>query len=415
MLSPLLLSIIRFLDRLRTTWNQRNSSARGEQHMAKKAWANQAASLVEVQRYGSNLERNVRDSIDWDGGRVIYDRQRAYKIQTDCVHPSLSAPEAIVSVTYSNPDNPGHSNENKLQLKLGELALLKNAYPTLRSILVLGGTRQAWLPYVIDAFQFFFDELIFLWDPDDAERLLALAADPTKVLLKHEEFWKDLRRGWAQRQLSAPGTTVPNCLVRYAVLDALKSSRGAADPTKIANEIARHCMQASHAAGRTEWGHFVAERWDSIEMSRSYFNPVEAVVDLSLSKAALDYEGGLATDVEIPSLLHRLGMTRTKLSEDFVLFSRRLNKPVYIQCKSSGGGRTQHGKNIQNRTKEQVARGILYTARLDKGQLSWNDKHFHWIGVLDGDWGVTRREALKYVHMLELAGYDRLFCAADHP
>ncbi len=89
--------------------------------MSDKAWANQAASLVEVQKYGSNLERTVRESLDWDGGRVVYDFQHKYRIQTDCVYPSLDKPQAIVSVTYSNPDTPGHSNENKLQLKLGEL------------------------------------------------------------------------------------------------------------------------------------------------------------------------------------------------------------------------------------------------------------------------------------------------------
>jgi len=377
------------------------------------AWANQAASLVEVQRYGSNLERTVRDSIDWDGGRVRYDAVNGYTIQTDCVHPNLANPDAVVSVTYSNPDVPGHSNENKLQLKLGELALLKNAYPSLRAILVLGGTREAWLPYVIDAFQFFFDEVIFLWDSNDAERLLKLAASPSSVAAKHVDFWSALRTGWSQRTLSPSSATIPNCLVRYAILDALKQSAGATDPANIANEIARHCMQTSLTSGQTEWDHFIAGRWNKIEMSRSYFNPVEAIVDLTLTRAQLAYQGGLAQDVEIPSLLHQLGMTRTKLSEDFVLFSEKLGKPVYVQCKSSGGGRTQHGKNIQNRTKEQVARGILYTAKIENGKLTWRDKDFHWISVLDGNWGVNRSEAFKYVHMLELAGYDKLFCAAD--
>jgi len=129
--------------------------------MTDSAWAAQAATLVEVQKYGSNLERAVRNSLDWDGGRVPYDFERGYRIQIDCVWPSLAKPAAIASVTYSNPDTPGHSNENKLQLKLGELALLKNTYPDIRAALVLGGTRAAWLQYVITAFQFFYDDVLF--------------------------------------------------------------------------------------------------------------------------------------------------------------------------------------------------------------------------------------------------------------
>jgi hypothetical protein len=382
--------------------------------MVDKAWASQAASLVEVQKYGSNLERTVRDLLDWDGGRVLYDAQRNYRAQIDCVYPSLDKPAAIVSVTYSDPDTPGHSNENKLQLKLGELALLKNAYPDLRAVLVLGGTREAWLQYVIKAFQFFYDDVIFLWEAADFERLLKVAADPIIVSLKHQAFWTDLRAGWKQRKLSPAGTKAPMGLVRYAILDELIASAGASEPAKINNEIARHCMQASVAARATEWNHFVAQRWQAIEMSRSYFNPVEAATDLSLRHGRFIYEGGLAKDVDIPSLLHQLGMRRTKLSEDFVLYSEKLDQPVYIQCKASGGGRRQHGKNIQNRTKEQVARGILYTAQIyNEDQLKWKDKHFHWISILDGNWGVTQREPLKYVHMLQTAGYDKLFCASD--
>ena len=73
-------------------------------------------------------------------------------------------------------------------------------------------------------------------------------------------------------------------------------------------------------------------------MSRSYFNPVEAATEISLNHGAFEYQGGLARDVEVGSFLHQLGMERTKLSEDFILHSEALGKPVYIQCKASGGG-----------------------------------------------------------------------------
>ena len=68
----------------------------------------------------------------WQGGRVTYDHVRGYTLQVDAAHPSVARPDVIVSVTYTNPDTRGHSNENKLQLKLGELALLKGAFPDSR-------------------------------------------------------------------------------------------------------------------------------------------------------------------------------------------------------------------------------------------------------------------------------------------
>jgi hypothetical protein len=87
--------------------------------------------------------------------------------------------------------------------------------------------------------------------------------------------------------------------------------------------------------------------------------------------------------------------------------------PVYIQCKSSGGGRDQHGKNIQNRTKEQITRSIIYRCGKNDGEIEWRRKKFHWIAILDGDWGVTKKEPLKYIHMLQLAGYDKIMSAND--
>jgi hypothetical protein len=186
------------------------------------------------------------------------------------------------------------------------------------------------------------------------------------------------------------------------------------NPTLITNEIARLCMRRSYDLEGAEWQSYLKENWGSIEMSRNYFNPVEATVELSLTLANLAFDGGIARDIAVPSLLHDLGMPETKVSEDFVLHSDALDQPVYIQCKASGGGRTQHGKNIQNRTKEQTTRSILYTcSSSDRTTLVWNPKKFHWISVLDGDWGVTRAESLKYIHMLELAGYDKIIPAGS--
>lgn len=376
------------------------------------AWQNQSKTLVEVQRYGSNLEREVRNILDWDAGRITYDKTNGYKIQVDCAWPSLTSPNVIASVTYSDPDTPGHSNENKLQLKLGELVLLKNCYPELKAVLVLGGTKEAWLPYVLKAFEYFYDQVIFLWEDAGVDQLGKIKLDPNSVTPKHVDFWNSLRQTWHERQQKLTQGDIPSGLVRYQVLDALKEEAGCATPAEITNQIARYCMQASLASGGTEWNHYRRKNWGAIEMSRSYFNPQEAIVELSLINGDFAYEGGVARDIEVPSLLHELGMNNTKLSEDFTLYSDLLQRPVYIQCKASGGGRAQHGKNIQNRTKEQVARGILYSAKLDaQGSLRFNDAGFHWISILDGNWGVNQSEQYKYLHMLELAGYKKYFGA----
>lgn len=378
------------------------------------AWQNQSKTLVEVQRYGSNLEREVRNLLDWDAGRVVYDKYNGYKIQVDCAWPSLENPKVIASVTYSDPDTPGHSNENKLQLKLGELVLLKNCYPELKAVLVLGGTKEAWLPYVLEAFSYFYDQVIFLWDDSGIDQLSQLKSEPNLVGAKHQDFWNSLRSNWKERQEHLTTGEIPSGLVRYSVLDALKADPGCTSPSDIKNPIARYCMQASQSSGGTEWNHYRRQNWGAIEMSRSFFNPQEAIVELSLLEGDFQYQGGVARDIEVPSLLHALGMKNTKLSEDFVLYSEALDKPVYIQCKASGGGRAQHGKNIQNRTKEQVARGILYSASLDeRGDLKFNDSGFHWISILDGDWGVNQGEQYKYLHMLELAGYRKYFAASS--
>jgi hypothetical protein len=281
-------------------------------------------------------------------------------------------------------------------------------------VLVLGGTKESWLPYVLKAFEYFYDQVICLWEENGIEQLGKIKLEPNSVNAKHVEFWTALRNTWADRQKNLSKGHIPSGLVRYQVLDALKNEPGCATPADIKNEIARYCMQASLASGGTEWNHYRRQNWGAIEMSRSYFNPQEAIVELSLINGDFKYQGGVAKDIEVPSLLHELGMENTKLSEDFVLYSELLKKPVYIQCKASGGGRAQHGKNIQNRTKEQVARGILYSAKLnDSGMLKFNDAGFHWISVLDGDWGVNQSEQYKYLHMLELAGYKKYFGASS--
>lgn len=382
--------------------------------MGNTAWEAQSRSLIEVQKQGGDLEKLVGKILNWPSGKVCYEPKFGYKIQVDCAYPSIQLPAAIASVTYTSPDKPGHSNENKLHLKVGELALLKRAYKNLRMILVIGGVKSSWLPYVLNAFEHFYDEVIYLWQIEGVKRLKAIAKKPESLQIKNANLWDSLRNEWNSLQLADLSTVPPCGLIRYAILDKLKNQKPIVhNPSLISNEIARLCMQRSYSANGAEWTSYLHDHWHNIEMSRNYFNPVEAAVEISLQHAHFYFEGGVSRDVEVRSLLHDLGMTATRVSEDFVLFSELLKCPVYIQCKASGGGREQHGKNIQNRAKEQITRSIIYRCRSTNGKIEWGPKKYHWISILDGDWGVTTREPLKYVHMLQLAGYDKLLCASD--
>ena len=356
----------------------------------------------------------MRDVLAWPHGRIVYYPSLDYSLQVDAAHPSLASPTTIVSVTYTNPDTRGHSNENKLQLKLGELALCKTACPSVRIVLAIGGSGEAWLSYVLKAFEYFFDEVLLLWRRGDLERLEKIRNNPLSPPLKNQDLWVALKKEWASVKLLPGNYSVPKCLVRYSVLDALRKQQPVVHhPHLIKNEVARLCLQRSRQYSGGEWKHYLAAQWHSLEMSRNYFNPVEASVEISLSKANLNFKGGVARDVQIHSLLHDLGMKETSVAEDFVLHSRKYDLPVYIQCKSSGGGRDQHGKNIQNRTKEQIARSLFYRCRSTDSVIRLKSKHFIWLSVLDGDWSVTERQPLKYLHMLQWAGYDRLFSAMD--
>ena len=379
-----------------------------------KAWGKQSKSLVKVQKTGGNLEKSVASILGWGGGRVVYDFKHKYDIQVDNVFPDVNKPEVVLSVTYTSPDQKGHSNENKLHLKVGELALLKYAYPKIRMVLVLGGTHDAWLPYVLKAFDFFYDEVIYLWEEKGEKRLLEIKNNPLVTVLKHIDFWSKMRQEWSKTELHSLDYAVPKGLVRYKIFDALKNQGEIVHhPSLIKNEIARLCMQRSRDNNGAEWDSYLEGRWANIEMSRNFFNPVEATIEITLTAGKLKFQGGVARDIAVPSLLHDLGLKGTRVSEDFVLFSRKLKKLVYIQCKSSGGGIAQHGKNIQNRTKEQITRSIIYRSHSDGKQLFFQPKNFHWISVLDGDWSVNTKNPVKYIHMLQLAGYDKIFRAED--
>lgn len=385
-------------------------------------YQNQSNSLKFVQKFGSQLENGVKKALGWASGRVVYfqTEQIVYDVQVDSCWPDTDNPSAFVSVTYCKPDKPGHSNENKLQLKLGELMLLKARYPEIRAILVIGGNKNTWAPYILDAFTYFYDQTIFAWEDNFEEMIEKIKNDPTIVKLKHSTTWSQLSKEWMSKELWTDDPI--NSSLRLSMWNEMSSIGCEGElPENITNEIFRHCMNAAYQRSvetrnknGKEWTNYVNNEWGKLWESRSFFNPAEAAIQLSLDSAGFAYKGGLAKDVDVPSLIHHLGgdhVDNTKVSEDFVLFSQRLQQPVFIQSKATGGGKEGHGKNIQNRTKEQLARSLFYRGAIDPNDINkilLREKDFYWIGVLDGNWGVTQRTPLKYLHMLQWAGYDRL-------
>lgn len=326
------------------------------------AYESQGRTLREVQQYGPSLEGEIRQFLGWDTGKVVYFKDAVkrlrYEVQVDICYPSKFEPAIFVSVTYCKPDKPGHSNENKLHLKVGELMLLKAEYPSIRSVLVVGGNQHTWAPYVLQVFKYLFDEVIFTWENDANARLQHLREDPYSIIPKHEDVWRLLKQEWQTKELWS-GQPVKSRL-RLGMWEYVKYLHYEGDlPSDIPNSIMRYCMQTAYDASLKtrnqkgkEWGHFYRKDWMRLWESRTYFNPSEAAIDLALTKADFAHKGSLAVDAEVPSLLHSLGGTevaRTKVKEDFVLFSRKRNEPVFIQSKASGGGQEEHGKNIQNR------------------------------------------------------------------
>ncbi|WP_339172679.1 hypothetical protein [Anoxybacillus sp. FSL W8-1294] len=394
--------------------------------MKSNSYLSQSNSLKYVQKFGPSLEKNVKNALGWESGRVVYYENESikYDLQVDCCYPNVNNPEVFVSVTYCKPDKPGHSNENKLQLKLGELMLLKGKYPNIKAVLVIGGNKNTWLPYVLEAFKYFYDKVIYAWEENFEDEILKIKQDPSSIEIRHQDVWRKLYEEWQTIELYK-GEPIDSYL-RNDMWEHIKSIGCEGElPEDISNEIFKHCMTEAHKLSlRTrnksgkEWTHYQREDWDKLWESRSYFNPAEAAIELLLKKYKLAYKGGLAKDEDVPSLIHHLNkvhddipVDNTKVGEDFILFSKKENKPVFIQSKSTGGGRDRHGKNIQNRTKEQLARSLFYRGTIQDGNIVLRPKDYIWIGILDGDWGVTKKTPLKYIHMLQWAGYDYLFAA----
>jgi hypothetical protein len=323
-------------------------------------------------------------------------------------------------------------------------------------VVVIFGLEIVWTPWTLEAFRIFFDDAIFQWEENFEERLRDVNNSTQR---RNVEFWQ--REQAIRNQRLARCTTdvvAPNTQLKYGFINGFGRScspmgeyfRRYNSLGSIPNQIVRVMCQASAASmgNKAEWNFYKrtpprpkgggrARRRlpaSRIVEKRSFFNYGEAAISVALTNAGIPFLGGIQQDVEVPNVLRQLaamseeanGFTRSKMSEDFVLVggdAEEAVRSVYIQSKSSGGGDPSRedgnlARNIHNRSKEQVARNILYRTILQVTEsggvcIGSGDATFIWIGVLDGDWRFPSTSPRKHIHLLILAGYDHFVGAGD--
>lgn len=177
----------------------------------KAAYFAQSAALAEVQKRWGALEKAVREQAGCVKGRARYaDAHDLARLQVDGAYPNCDKPELLVSVTHTDPDKPGHSNENKFHLKLGELYLFKTFSPTVLHMLAVGITQAAWAPYVLEAFKLFFDDVPFSWDGDFLEKI----KNAQKLNTKNDAFWEAEAQRRSTIKLATDPTLAPRSALR---------------------------------------------------------------------------------------------------------------------------------------------------------------------------------------------------------
>jgi len=386
------------------------------------AYREQARSLREVQRRSRQLERSIKEIVSSNGitirgGQGVDTRYADFhekaRLQVDGVIPNEEQPETVLFVTYTDPDKPGHSNENKLHLKLGELFLFKTYNKDLRCVLVVGETQSAWLKYVLEAFRIFFDKVVFTWDGNLRSNLI----EGLRCDLKNEDFWIAEKKRRDSIALAKDEDLPPSSDLRWQFYEkVIPEYLGVQESAKIDHPtlrrmaaMAQERFEATHGKEGLFWKHLCSSDYRGIWQERSYFNPMEFTVATALEMNEFDH----IWSPKIPTALSDFGIEEARSTEDFGLHSEGTGLPVYIQCKASGGGREQHGKAVMNRSKEQIARSLLYRCRKIDDRLVSTAQEFIWLAVLDGNWRIPQRYPLKYVHMLQIAGYKEIFKATD--
>lgn len=340
------------------------------------------------------------------------DYHRSASIREDFILPNTGNPKTTIYVTHSNPSKArGHSNENKLHQALGELYLLKTYYPELRCVAFLGGLREKWTEYVPQAISFFYDGVSYAWDNDPAESFLQALDAP----LKHSKFWEEETQLRKSIELSTDPQIAPNSFLRTNFYkQVIPKYLGITSPAAIYNEPLKFMAQSAIDKNGAFWQHLYSGDFPKIWSERTYFNPLEACVALLLNKEQFAYKGGLGEDVDVHhNLLLEMGYSSANRKTDFLLEDAE-GVPVYIQCKSAGGGQEgQLTKHITDRAREQIARSMIYRSTYRNGKLISQPKNFRWYFVLDNKWRTPNHYPLKYLHILEIAGVDQVFPSDD--
>ena len=241
----------------------------------------------------SNLRGQIGESLvlNLTGGenlRLSYsDKDPLALLQSDCVLNVGAENELILSTTHTKPDTKGHSNENKFQLKLGEMWLWKTHRPNRRVVIVLTGREDQWLPWCLTAFKFFFDDAIFEWEPDFHNRIINANRDTT---LRNVDLWKREVEIRENREKIADELIGKQVLPRFSKLrhrffeeEVPKVWQSINHPDEISNEILRSCMVEAYKRDSKEWQHIRRENntggtHEKFWQSRTFFNPAEASI-----------------------------------------------------------------------------------------------------------------------------------------
>ena len=387
------------------------------------SYESQKKALISTQENGKVLERFVqsileKNKINYNLGEksvVSYSNiNKEANIQADIAIPSYDSPETIMEITHTNPDKPGHSNENKLHQKIGALYLWKTYNHNRRVILVMGGKKESWLSYVESAFRFFFDEVVTLWGGDFENKLLSAIKCP----IKNVDFWnkEKARRDLIKLEVDELNAPISTLRIKF-YNDVVKRYLGVGHPRMIKNDALQYMALCSYNSERVLfWDYLTEKKFDEIWQERSFFNPMEATVYCILDKNNFRFQGDLLKDIEVkPNLLHEFGIKNTKISEDFVLFSKKFNMQVHIQCKASAGGMELHTKALPSRAREQITRSLFARCGFDKitNKIISNKDRFILIYILDGKWRTPDNYKLKYIHNLQFAGANKIYSAEE--
>lgn len=342
---------------------------------------------------------------------IQYDKaSRQASIREDFVFPDAENTETVFSSTHSHPTIPGHSNENKLHQAIGELWLLKTHKPSIRCVIFLGGEKDNWLSYVIDTIGFLYDGVIHAWD----KNIRASLKTAMNAELKHPRFWKMERGLRSSYSLSKDPEIAPNSALRTRFFEnVVVPSQGVSKPSEITNSLLREMANLSIKSNKRFWRYLRNKNTAKLWSERSIFNPPEVALNSLLTEAGFwfksEINNGANSMIVSPNLLYDFGYSDCHRRTDFKLEAHG-EKPVYIQCKSSGGGEGgKLTKHITDRSREQIARSFFLRCRYEDGKLKSKSKRFHWFYVLDGKWRTPEVYPLKYIHILEMCGVDEIY------